>query len=335
MHPEQPNIDPRLQEVLDELARSGAAPVNTLTPVAARQQPSPETAVAAVRARHPFRHVGESFPEPVERVEHRTIPGGAGQELVLRLYTPRGRPDPGPILLYFHGGGFVIGDLDRYDATCRALANRLHLLVISVGYRQAPEHPFPAAPEDAFAAYRWTLAHAADLGGDPALVAVGGESAGGTLAAVVCLIARDRGVSLPLWQLLIYPMLDRNFDTASYRHHTGAAPLDTPTLRWYWSHYLADDADAANPYAAPLRATELHGLPPATIIGAWIDPVWSEGTFYARRLREAGVSVTYHDFPGMTHDFVGMVAVLPQARQAIGMAANDLEAALLARTAGR
>lgn len=335
MHPEQPKIDPRLQEVLDELARSAAAPICGLTPEVVRQQPSPETAVAAVRARHPFRYRGEPCPEPIERIEHRTIPGGAGQDVVLRLYTPRGRRTPGPLLLYFHGGGFVIGALDRYDATCRALANRAAVLVVSVAYRQAPEHPFPAAPEDAFAAYRWTLGHAAELGGDPALVAVAGESAGGTLATVVCLMARDQGVPLPLWQLLIYPMLDRNFDTASYRHHAEAAPLDTPTLRWYWSHYLAADADAANPYAAPLRATDLHGLPPTTIIGAWIDPVWSEGTFYARRLREAGVAVTYHDFPDMTHDFVGMVAVLPQARQALGMAANDLEAALATATESR
>jgi acetyl esterase len=325
LHEPTTKLDSRLREVLDELARSTVAPLGELPPALARQQPSPAQAAAAVRARQWFRHLGSTFPEPIERVEHRTIPSVAGRELPLRLYIPHGLASPCPILVYFHSGCFVIGDLDRCDSTCRALANRAYALVVAVGYHQAPEYPFPAAPEDAFAGYAWTLAHAAELGGDPALVAVGGECAGGTLATVVCLMARDRGVPLPLWQLLMYPMLDRNFNTSSCRHHAQVMPLATPMLQRYWAHYLADPADAANPYATPLRATDLRGLPPATFIGAWIDPVWSEGTFYMRRLREVGVRVAYHDFPNMTHDFVSMTAVVPQARQAIGMAAQDLE----------
>lgn len=321
-------LDPRLRAVLDELARGGAASPDELTPDVARQRPSPEMAAAAVRARHPFRYGGGAFPEPIERVEQRTIPSAEGRELVLRLYRPRGLATPCPILVYFHGGGFVIGSLDRDDATCRALANRTYALVVAVGYHQAPEYPFPAAPEDAFAAYAWTVAHAAELGGDPALVAIGGECSGGTLATVACLMARDRGVRMPLHQLLIYPLVACSFATSSHRHHAGAVPLALSTLRWYWSHYLADAADATHAYAVPLRATDLRGLPPATFIGAERDPVWSEGTFYARRLREAGVRVTYHNFPTMTHEFFGMGAVLPQTGQAIGMAARDLEATI-------
>ena len=329
--PEPPaKLDARLRAVLEELARQHAAPVGELTPAVARRRPSLAATAEAVRARHPLRYGGGAFPEPIARVAHRTIPSVAGRELTLRLYTPHGLSSPCPILVYFHGGGFVGGDLERYDATCRALANRAYALVIAVGYHQAPEYPFPAAPEDAFAAYSWTLAQAEELGGDPSLVAVGGECAGGTLATVVCLMARDGGVRMPLHQLLIYPLLDCTFASSSHRRHAETMPLNLPLLQWCWTQYLADDGAAANPYAVPFRATDLRDLPAATFIGARIDPVWSEGTFYARHLREAGVRVTYHDFPTMTHEFVGMTALLPQARQAIGIAARDLETTLLA-----
>jgi acetyl esterase len=295
-----------------------------------RRRPSLAAAAEAVRARHPIRYGVGVFPEPIERVTQRTIPSVDGRELTVRLYTPHGLTSPCPILVYFHGGGFVAGDLERYDSTCRALANRAYALVLSVGYHQAPEYPFPAAPEDAFAAYSWTLAHAEELGGDPSLVAVGGECSGGTLATAVCLMARDGGMPMPRHQLLIYPLLDCTFVSSSHRHYADTRPLSLPLLRWYWAQYLAGEGAAANPYAVPSRATDLRDLPATTFIGARIDPVWSEGTFYTRHLREAGVRVTYHDFPTMTHEFVGMTALLPQARQAIGMAARDLEATILA-----
>lgn len=327
--------DPQLQAVLDQLPQrpvDGATPIAALTPQVARERPSLASAVHVVWSRHPLWRLTPSFPAPIDKVEHRTIPSIAGREIALRLYTPRGARAPYPVLIYFHGGGFVIGDLDRNDATCRALANRTYALVVAVGYHQAPEFPFPAAPEDAFAAYRWVLAHAGELGGDPALVAVGGEGAGGNLATVTALLARDRGVPLPLHQLLVYPLLDCCYETPSYRHYHDALPWNTSLIRWCWAHYLASEEDAANPYAVPLRATDLRGLPPTTIIAAEIDPVRSDGEMYAQRLREAGVPVKYHYCKGMTHEFFGMSAVVEKAHQAVGMAARDLEDRIIAVT---
>lgn len=315
--PTQPNAP--MQAVLDELASLGGKPIETLAPAEARRQPTPADAVKSLLRK---RGTGAA-PEPVADVRDRTIPGPDGP-IAARVYTPAG-PGPFPVIVYYHGGGFVIADLDTYDSSPRALANAAGAVVVSSHYRQAPEHKYPAAHEDAFAAYRWVLANAAALRGDAKRVAVAGESAGGNLAAAVALRARDQGVQAPVHQVLIYPVADHAFDTPSQRQYAAAKPLSTPMLRWFYGHYLRTPADGADPMFSVLRAPSLAGLPPATVITAEIDPLRSEGTSFAQRLAAAGVPVDYRNYPGVTHEFFGMGAVLPDARQAVEQAAGNLK----------
>lgn len=188
----------------------------------------------------------------------------------------------------------------------------------------APEHKFPAAADDAFAAYRWVLSNAAGMKGDPKQVAVAGESAGGNLAAVVSLRAREGGVPMPVHQLLIYPVTDHAFDTASYRENSNARPLNKAMMEWFWGHYLATHADGERAYASPLRAKNFEGLPPATVITADIDPLRMEGKQYADKLRAAGVPVRYRNFEGVTHEFFGMGGVVDTAKEAVVFAVEGL-----------
>jgi acetyl esterase len=265
-------------------------------------------------------------PEPVERVAERSVPGPGGA-IRVRVYTPKGR-GPHPVLVYFHGGGFVLCSLDTHDGTCRSLANASGALVVSVDYRLAPEHRFPAAPEDCYAATRWVAEHAAQIGGDPSRVAVAGDSAGGNLAAVVALMARDRGGPALRFQLLIYPVTDCDFGTASYRENAEGYFLTTGMMRWFWSQYLAEPAAGAEAYASPLRAGNLRGLPPALCITAQYDPLRDEGEAYARRLREAGVAAALSRYDGMFHGFFGMSAQLDAAKRAVAEAGDALRKAL-------
>src|SRR5438093_13283858 len=228
--------------------------------------------------------------EAVARVENRALPGPLG-EIPVRVYTPEGRA-PFPVLVYFHGGGWVIGSLETHDGICRHLANAAGAVVVSVDYRLAPEHPFPASGEDAYAATRWAADNAASFGGDPRRVAVGGDSAGGNLAAVVSLMARDRGGPPLVFQLLVYPVTDFSFDTPSYSENAEGYLLSAESMRWFWGHYLADPADGKHPHASPLQAENVRGLPPALVITAEYDPLRDEGEAYAARLKQAGVPVT-------------------------------------------
>jgi acetyl esterase len=232
-----------------------------------------------------------------------------------------------PLLVFFHGGGFVIGDIDTHDATCRGLAKAAHCIVVSVDYRLAPEHPFPAAPEDCYAATVWVADNAASLGGDGARLAVGGDSAGGNLAAVVALMARDRGGPALTHQLLIYPVIDHNFDTASYVENGRGYLLSREMMMWFWGLYLEDAGDGSKPYASPIRAEDLSGLAAATIISAEFDPLRDEGEAYARRLGDADVAVTARRYDGMVHGFFAMTAVLDRAREAVAFAAAELRRA--------
>jgi acetyl esterase len=229
--------------------------------------------------------------------------------------------------VFFHGGGFVVGDIDTHDATCRGLAKAAHCIVVSVDYRLAPEHPFPAAPEDCYAATVWVADNAASLGGDGARLAVGGDSAGGNLAAVVALMARDRGGPALAHQLLIYPVIDHNFDTASYVENGRGYLLSREMMMWFWGLYLEDASDGSNPYASPIRAEDLSGLAAATIISAEFDPLRDEGEAYARRLGDADVAVTARRYDGMVHGFFAMTAVLDRAREAVAFAAAELRRA--------
>jgi acetyl esterase len=268
--------------------------------------------------------------EAVARVENRTVPGPRG-EIPVRVYTPEGRA-PFPVLVYFHGGGWVIGSLETHDGLCRHLANAAGAVVVSVDYRLAPEHPFPASGEDAYAATRWVAANAAVIGGDAKRIAVGGDSAGGNLAAVVSLMARDRGGPRLVFQLLVYPVTDTpSANTTSYRENAEGYFLTAKMMHWFWSHYCGKNPDLSDPYLCPLRAKDLKRLPPALVVTAEFDPLRDEGEAYAARLREAAVPIASKRYPGMIHGFFGMGALLTQARAATKEAAEALRAAFGAR----
>jgi acetyl esterase len=221
------------------------------------------------------------------------------------------------VLVYFHGGGWVIGNPDTHDNLCKALANRSSARVVSVDYRLAPEHRFPAAPEDCYAATCWVAERGAEIGVDGARLAVAGDSAGGNLATVVALMARDRGGPRLRHQVLIYPVTDCDFDTPSYRDNAEGYLLTRDAMRWFWDHYLPDPDLRTNPYAAPLRAEKLAGLPPATVLTAEYDPLRDEGEAYAARLREAGVPVEATRHHGQIHGFVQLLDVFDAARRAV------------------
>ena len=318
---QMPPLDPQMQAVIDELVALEAPKLTDMTPFNARQTTPLVQAVNAVLTRQ-----GKPPQEPVGNVAHRLIPGGAGQQMLVRFYQPVG-DGPFPTLVYFHGGGWVIANLDVYDASCRALVNAANCAVMSVAYRLAPEQKFPAAAEDAFAAYKWLHDNAALVRTDPARIAVGGESAGGNLAAVTALLARDRKAPMPVHQMLIYPITNYAFDTPSYRQFVDAMPLNTPMMQYFWANYLRRPADGANPYASPMRASSLAGLPPATVINAEVDPLRDEGEAYAARLREAGVPVTATRYSGVTHEFFSMGAIVDKAKQAVAEAAAGLKGA--------
>jgi acetyl esterase len=254
-----------------------------------------------------------------------SIPGpeGPGTGLPIRTYRPPSA-EPLPVLVYFHGGGWVRGDLDTHDGLCRLLAEAVDCVVVSVAYRRAPEHPFPAPVHDAYAATTWAAAHAGIVGGDPDRVAVGGDSAGGNLAAAVTLLARDRDGPDIAHQTLIYPVTDYDLHTDSYHENAAGYLLSRASMRWYWERYLDDAVDGANPYASPLRALDLSGLPPATVVTAGYDPLRDDGAAYADRLRESGVSVTHANYPGMVHVFASFPD-LERARDARATIANDLD----------
>jgi acetyl esterase len=302
-------IDPQVKLILEQMEAKGAPPWHTLTPAEARQPID----------RRPL--TGE--PEEVGKVENRTIPGPAG-EMPVRIYTPDGQ-GPFPALVYYHGGGWVIGDLDAVEIICRLLANRANSVVVSVDYRLAPEHKFPAAVEDAYAAVKWLEENGSSILVDSARVAVGGDSAGATLAAVVALMAKDRGEPSLVYQMLIYPVTHHAYDTESYRENAEGYYLTKDSMVWFWNHYLRDEEDGRNPYASPLRADNLSGLPPALVITAEFDPLRDEGEAYAKRLKTAGVPVEVTRYNGMIHGFFGMPGVLEQAKKAIEQAANALK----------
>ncbi len=318
MPPTQPNA--QMQAVVAQLMAANVLPPYTLTPAQARNQPTPRDAVLATLAAQG--RPASAAVEPVAKVVHRTIPGPAGP-LITRIYTPAGQ-GPFPVLVYYHGGGWVLYDLDVYDASCRALANAAGAVVVSVAYRRAPEHQFPAAADDAFAAYRWALDSAGTINGNPAKVAVGGESVGGNLAAVVSLMARDQKIKLPVHQLLIYPVLDFNFDTPSYHQNANSPFFSRLTSQWVFDKYLRTQADGNNPYVSPLRAN-LAGLPPATIIATGLGVLISEDSAYAVKLKAAGVPTVYQAYPGTTHEFFSMTPVLDDAKAAVQLAATRLK----------
>jgi acetyl esterase len=266
---------------------------------------------------------GGGDPEPVHEVVDLTIPGPGG-ELALRLYRPTGER-PLPTLLYFFGGGWVLGTIDTADCVSRSLANAAGALVAVVGYRLAPEHPFPAAIDDCYAALRWIAEHAGEIGADPARLAVGGDSAGGNLAASVALRARDQGPAL-VGQLLVCANTDQLADDESMRDADDPYLFNRHSVAWYRQHYLADPGDASQSEASPLRAQTLARLPPALVITAEYDPLRDQGEAYARRLADEGVPVELSRYPGMAHGFFTMVGTVDASRSAIAQCAARLRA---------
>ncbi|HVQ92985.1 MAG TPA: alpha/beta hydrolase [Mycobacteriales bacterium] len=311
-------LDPQVAAMRAARAEAGAVPLYTLTLAQARAADLADIQAAA------------GDPEPVAAVAERTIPGPGG-DLVIRIYRPD-RPGPLPVLVYFFGGGWVLGTIDTSDAICRSLTNTAGCATISVGYRLAPEHKFPAAVDDCFAAVSWVASHAAELGLDPARIAVGGDSAGGNLAAAVTLLARDHGGPALAHQLLVYPNTDYRADTASRRENTDPLLFNQTSVGWYWGHYLADEADGEHPLASPLRATDHSGLPPATVLTAEYDPLRDEGEQYAAALMAAGVPVELTRYAGMVHGFFAMAGVLDTSTRALAHAAARLRAAFAPST---
>lgn len=247
---------------------------------------------------------------PLPRIENVTIPGPAGA-IPARVYDPAGTPGL-PVAAYFHGGGWVQGDLETHHGLCARLAQRAGALVVSIDYRLAPEHKFPAAVDDCLAAYGWLRAHARELGGDPARVAVAGDSAGGNLAAVVSQHAARAGLPAPTCQVLIYPAVDFALDTPSHRDLAEGHVIPRDRILWYSEQYLPADADRMDPRASPLRARDVTGQPPALIVTGGFDPLRDEGRAYADRLRAAGVDVVYREYPGQIHAFVSLTKAIPQ-----------------------
>ncbi len=261
-------------------------------------------------------------PEHVAEVTDREIPGPGGP-LPIRIYRPVTGAEL-PVLVYFFGGGWTLGTIDTSDAVCRSLANATGCLVVSAGYRLAPEHRFPAAVHDCHAAVRWVAEHAAELGADPAMIAVGGDSAGGNLAAAVTLLARADG-DLPLaGQLLVYPNTDYRSHTLSMREGTDPYLFNATSVAWYWENYLSRPEDGLDPLASPLRAETLTGLPPALVITAEYDPLRDQAEEYARRLGREGVPVTLTRYDGMVHGFFCMGGELEAGRRALAQAAQQL-----------
>ena len=314
-----------MQSVLDQLKALGAKPLETLTPEQARQQASPADATAAAASAMGL----DGLPESVGDVQDRSFAGPVGP-VAIRIYWPKDATptDAGlPVVLYIHGGGWVIADLDVYDASPRAIANAAGAIVVSTHYRQGPEHRFPAAHEDTFAAYCWVLANSASFGGDATRIALVGESAGGNMAANVAIRARDEGLQAPLHQVLAYPVANNDMESLSYRENATAKPLGKAAMQWFVQHTFRSPDQAADVRIALVAQPDLADLPPTTILLAQICPLRSEGELFAQKLRDAGNDVIVRQWKGVTHEFFGMGAVLPEAKEAQQLAGQRLSEA--------
>ncbi|MCP5150358.1 MAG: alpha/beta hydrolase [Ectothiorhodospiraceae bacterium] len=308
-------LDPEIRQFLDRMASAGVKPVQSLDPVAAREQME-----ALVRAR-------PIPPTPVGEVRDVTVPGAAGA-IPVRVYRPEGARGQLPLLVYYHGGGHVIGSLDTHDAVARALCAGADCVVASVDYRMGPEARFPAAVDDAFAALRAVVADAASHGADPGRVAVGGDSAGGNLAIVAALLARDEGGPALCHQLLIYPLADYACEGDSYqRYAKGYGTLEAETMHWFRDHYLNAASEAQDWRASPLRAESLANLPPALVITAEYDVLHDEGVALASRLDADGVAVEHAEFEGMIHGFFALAPMIGGASEAQKVACRALREA--------
>jgi acetyl esterase len=306
-------LDPQCEAVLAQMAELGGPPPETMTVEDNR------ALIAGIAEM-------SGVPDDLARMEDVTIPSPDG-DIPARVYVPEG-DGPFPVLVFFHGGGWVIGTVDTHDVPVRQLANRAQAVVVSVEYRLAPEHPFPAAPEDCYAATAWVAEHIGEYGGDASRLAVGGDSAGGNLAAVVSQMAKERGGPAISFQLLIYPAVDAAMGSASMTENGDGYLLTKGFMEWFYGHYLTGTADADNPLASPARAASLAGLPPAFVATAEFDPLRDEGEAYAEALRKAGVDATTKRYDGMIHGFFQLGGVIDRTNELINDSAAAVRTAL-------
>lgn len=304
------SLDPQVQFILQEEAERGLPPYNQLSPLEARQQML-------------------SLSPPVDpelsanRVENLII-NETLHDIPIRLYYPEGASSY-PVIVYFHGGGWVLGNLETHNAICHALSKTSDCLIAAVDYRLAPEHRYPAALEDAYAATRWIWKNAASIYADPLRMAVMGESAGGTLATVVSMMARDQDEFRIALQILVYPVTDYNFNTTSYLKNSSGYSVTRDLMIWFWNHYLGNEKNAFHPYASPLRAGNLSNLPDALILTAEYDPLCDEGESYATKLQEAGVKVKLTRYDGMIHGFFRLTSKLDGAKAALNQVTDEIK----------
>ncbi|WP_116105795.1 alpha/beta hydrolase [Lewinella sp. IMCC34191] len=325
-----PDMDDQMWAVIEQFVAFGDPALPELTARQARMNHSVTDALNTLLARN-----NQPAPVPEVMTDQRILPPSftpqsAPDGIPVRVYTPtEGSSSNRPGIVYYHGGGWVIGSLEVYEPSAQLLAELTGAVVVSVDYRLASEdmNKFPAAHEDAFAAYKWVRENAASIGIDSSRIATAGESAGGNMAAAVCLMARDRGVTLPVHQLLVYPVANNDLMTESYEEYANAVPLNRPNIIFFTEKYFNSPADGDNPLISLVDEAELTGMPPATIIAAEIDPLQTEGMLLAQALRDAGVAVTYELYPGTTHEFFGTYAAVPLAGEAQQLAADELNAA--------
>ncbi|RZJ68333.1 MAG: alpha/beta hydrolase [Flavobacterium sp.] len=315
-----PNITDEMAVVIEKLGSLGGKPIETLTAAEARTQPTPADAVKMVAV-----DSGMDIPTPLCDTIGKDIPVTGGKTHV-RIYTPKGGAAPYPVVVYYHGGGFVIANIETYNGGAQGLCELSNTIVVSVEYPKGPEKKFPAAHTTAFDAYKWVLANAASFNGDPKKVAVAGESAGGNLACNVSMMARDKKVQLPLYQVLVYPVANNDMNSESYVKYAAAKPLNKPMMAWFVKNALPSEATAADPRVSLVKAN-LAGLPQTLIIGAEIDPLATEGKLLSDKLKDAKVDTSYELYKGVTHEFFGMALVVPEAKKAQELAAKKLKSA--------
>lgn len=315
-----PDIKPQMQAVIEKLDSYGDKPIATLTPVEARKNHTPTDAVMDLMKQY-------NIPMPIFNLDTvgKDIPV-AGGNIHLSIFTPKSGNGPFPVIVYYHGGGFVIANIKVYEASAKTLADQVSAIVISVGYRLAPEHKFPVAHNDAYAAYEWALKNAASIKGDPKKVAVVGESAGGNLAINTAIQARDKGIMLPSAIVAVYPVAGSDTTTTSYTKNANAKPLNKAMMVWFVKNYLNNMAEGKDP-RINLIAANLKGLPPTTVITDEIDPLQSEGMTLVEKLKAAGVTTDTRNYDGVTHEFFGMGTVVPEAKAAENYAVSQLKKA--------
>lgn len=321
-------LDSDMQSVVTTLMEFDSSPIESLEVNAARNNPTFKNAIEEMASHSALVRTKNvampTIPEKVGKVYHTEIPSSSGK-LNARVFSYKADASDLPVVVYFHGGGWVIADLNVYESSCRALCNALECVVVAVAYRQSPEAKFPAAVEDAYDALQYVLNNAVQFGGDANRVVVAGESAGGNLATVSCILAKELGGLQPAAQVLVYPVTDTSMSQISYRENQDTQPLHTPMMSWFWKHYLGSESDKANHLVAPLLTPDVSGLPPAVIITAEFDPLRDEGEAYAKKLHNAGVNVRFKKFDGVVHEFFGLAGAVSKAKEALKFVTSSVK----------